>query len=164
MSVNKYQRHVLVLPEDDANRQLATGFVLDLDRSLLTRIQILPEAGGWMEVLDRFTKDHVVGMSRYPDRLMVLLIDFDGKKDRLDNAKAAIPNNLSERVFVLGSLTEPEALKKASLGTYETIGLSLAKDCRENTDYIWGHELLRHNASELDRLRDYVRPILFPSI
>ena len=29
MSVNKYQPHVLVLPEDDANRQLANGFLLD---------------------------------------------------------------------------------------------------------------------------------------
>ena len=40
MSVNKYLPHVLVLPEDDANRQLANGFLLDpnlLDR----RIQLL---------------------------------------------------------------------------------------------------------------------------
>jgi hypothetical protein len=29
MSVNKYHPHVLVLPEDDANRQLANGFLLD---------------------------------------------------------------------------------------------------------------------------------------
>jgi hypothetical protein len=29
MSVNKYLPHVLVLPEDDANRQMANGFFLD---------------------------------------------------------------------------------------------------------------------------------------
>jgi hypothetical protein len=40
----------------------------------------------------------------------------------------------------------------------------LAKDCREETDTTWGHRLLRHNAGELDRLRKYVRPILFQSI
>ncbi len=36
-----------------------------------------------------------------------------------------------------------------------------AQDCREDTDTIWGHDLLRHNASELARLRHQVRPILF---
>jgi hypothetical protein len=44
MSVNKYQPHILVLPEDDANRQLANGFVLD--QSVATRnIQVLEEVG-----------------------------------------------------------------------------------------------------------------------
>jgi hypothetical protein len=40
----------------------------------------------------------------------------------------------------------------------------MAKDCREGTDTIWRHDLLRHNAGELDRLAAHVRPILFPSI
>ena len=53
MSVNKYQPHVLVLPEDDANRQLANGFLLD--QYLSTRkIQVLEEVGGWIQVLERF--------------------------------------------------------------------------------------------------------------
>ena len=29
MSVNVYKPHVLVLPEDDADRQIANGFLLD---------------------------------------------------------------------------------------------------------------------------------------
>jgi hypothetical protein len=80
--------------------------------------------------------------------------------DRLDEAKAAIPARLTDRVFVLGVLTKPEEIK-ASLGSYETIGMALAKDCREGTDTIWGHALLQHNAGELVRLREHVRPILF---
>ena len=28
MSVNRHQPHVFVLPEDDANRQMAIGFIL----------------------------------------------------------------------------------------------------------------------------------------
>jgi hypothetical protein len=64
-------------------------------------------------------------------------------------------------VFILGTLTEPEALKR-DLGSYETIGLALAQDCRDETDTTWGHDLLRHNAGELERLRETVRPILFP--
>ena len=43
MSVNKFRQHVFVLPEDDANRQLANGFLLDLS---VRQVQILPEAGG----------------------------------------------------------------------------------------------------------------------
>jgi len=56
---NRHQPHILVLPEDDANRQLANGFVLDLDQSTLRRIQVLPEVGGWRVVLDTFESDHI---------------------------------------------------------------------------------------------------------
>jgi hypothetical protein len=37
----------------------------------------------------------------------------------------------------------------------------MARDCRDDTDNIWRHELLQHNAGELARLRQRVRPILF---
>jgi len=63
--------------------KLANGFVLD--QYLNTRkIQVLEEVGGWNEVLKRFISDYVAGMERYAHRYMVLLIDFDGKDDRLD--------------------------------------------------------------------------------
>ena len=91
MSVNRYRPHVLVLPEDDANRQLANGFLLD--RALSTRsIQVLEEVGGWNEVLDHFLSDHVAAMDRYPQRSMVLLIDFDRDVDRLSYVRARFPS------------------------------------------------------------------------
>jgi hypothetical protein len=161
MSANKNQPHIYVLPEDYANRQLANGFFLD--HSLWNRrrsFQVLPEVGGWTKVLACFQSDHIKGMERYPQRFMVLLIDFDDREDRLDMAKAAIPAHLTDRVFILGVRSKPETLRQY-LGSYETIGLALAKDCREETDTTWGHDLLCHNASELDRLREHVRPILF---
>jgi hypothetical protein len=43
--INKYQPHVIVLPEDDANRQIGNGF-LQVPSLQARRIQILPEAGG----------------------------------------------------------------------------------------------------------------------
>jgi len=160
MSADKHQRHVLVLPEDDPNRQMARGFLLD--QSVASRrIQVLRAAGDWRKVLDSFGSDHVREMDRYPNRFMVLLIDFDGHEDRLAYAMKAIPERLTERVFILGVLTEPEDLKRAGLGSYEEIGQDLAKDCREDTDTTWGHDLLRHNSGEVDRLRDCVRPFLF---
>ena len=162
MSVNKYQPHVMVLPEDDANRQLANGFLLDLYLSTW-KIQVIEEVGGWKRVLERFVSDHVAEMDRYSGRFMVLLIDFDDRKERLQEVKAKVPERLTDRVFILGALSEPEALK-ADLGSYEKIGLDMAKDCREETNTTWGHHLLPHNASELNRLREHVRPLLFPSV
>lgn len=159
--MNRYQRHVLVLPEDRANSQLANGFLLNLDESALGRIQVLEEAGGWRRVLERFESDEAAFMDRYPNRFMVLLIDFDSDDGRLDDARNKIPERLRERVFILGAWTEPEDLKKAGFGLYEEIGSAMAQDCREETDKVWGHALLQHNAGELARLREQVRPILF---
>jgi len=121
------------------------------------QIQRLPEAGGWKKVV---ASGHILEMSNHPERLLVLLIDFDGKDGRRDEVHAAIPKHLRDRVFVLGAWTEPEDLKRAKLGAYETIGQAMAQDCRHNTDKIWGHELLRHNAGELARLCERIRPIL----
>jgi hypothetical protein len=164
MSVNRYQPHVLVLPEDEANRELANGFRLHKSLSSWNRrIQVLREVGGWVQVLNRFKSVHAVEMERWPERFMVLLIDFDNDQGRLAAAKAEIPEQLTERVFVLGVLSRPEALKQGNLGSYEDVGLALANDCSEDTYTTWQHRLLRHNASELDRLRRSVRPFLFPS-
>ena len=162
--VNRYLPHVLILPEDDATRQLANGFQMKIDWSRQRQMQVLPEAGGWTNVLDLFESEHVTEMDRCPNRYMILLIDFDGKRERLQYAINRIPGNLSGRVFILGALTQPEALRQAISGTYETIGKAMADDCRDNTDTIWGHALLCHNAGELDRLRQHVSSILFPQI
>ncbi len=163
MSVNRYRPHVMLLPEDDANRSLANGFILHPSLSDQQKIQVLPVAGGWTKTVDCFKSDHVSAMAAYPSRTMVLLIDFDGECERLGEVKAVIPENLKDRVFVLGVWTEPEALR-AILGSYETIGRGMAEDCRDDTTTTWGHELLQHNSSELERLRERVRPIPFPSI
>jgi hypothetical protein len=100
-------------------------------------------------------------MDRYPQRFMVLLIDFDSRDDRLTHAMTVVPARLIDRVFVLGVWTDPEELKSKLGRPYEAIGKDLAKDCREETDTTWEHDLLRHNSTAIDRLRDRVRPFLF---
>lgn len=159
MSVNKYRPHVFVLPEDDANNQVATGFQMGVD--LPRQMQILEVAGGWAQVLDRFVSVHVQEMDRHTNRFMVLLIDFDGRAERLIEAQARIPHHLSGRVSVLGAQNNPEGLRSAGLGTYEEIGRMMATDCRDGTNRIWSHNLLQVNADELGRLRASVRPVLF---
>ena len=48
MSGNRSLPHVKVLPEDDANRQLANGF-LQYPCVLARSIQVVEVAGGWLK-------------------------------------------------------------------------------------------------------------------
>jgi hypothetical protein len=111
--------------------------------------------------LDLFEAEHVNEMDRCGHRLMILLIDFDNSLDWVQNAQARIPQNLANRVFVLGALTNPEDLTRARLGSLEGIGRGMADDCRNGTNSIWSHRLLQQNAGELNRLRPLVKPMLF---
>ncbi|MBH8564166.1 hypothetical protein I8748_18565 [Nostoc sp. CENA67] len=160
MSINKYQLHVFVLPEDDANRQIANGFTLNLNLNSRA-IQVLPEARGWENVVEIFTNDYATTMRQYPKRMIVLLIDFDEDEDRLSYVKDKIPMDLIDRVFVIGALSEPEILRRDIRKSFEDIGESLAKDCSDNTNKLWGHDLLKHNRTELDRMIVSIKPFLF---
>ncbi|HAI68549.1 MAG TPA: hypothetical protein DCM38_03825 [Gammaproteobacteria bacterium] len=162
MSVNKYNKHLLVLPEDDANRQIANGFLLEPNLNDRV-IQILPPPGGWIKVLNAFRDNHISEMHKYKNRMMLLLIDFDQDETRLANIKNQIPDELKARVFVLGTQSEPEKLKKhiANGKTFEEIGKALAEDCVNETDKIWGHALLKHNREELARMIPFIKPFLF---
>lgn len=168
MSVNKFVEHILVLPEDDANRQIVNGFILNLSVNA-TAIQVLPIANGWKKVVDKFKNDHVSEMEKLPKRMIVLVIDFDDYKkpdglnyeNRLSYVRSQIPNNLSERVFILGSRTAPEDLKSDIKKSFEEIGEDLAKDCPKDTSKIWEHRLLKHNENELKRIRKAVKLFLF---
>jgi hypothetical protein len=159
MSVNNYRPHVLVLPEDRANADIANGFLLN--PSLDERsIQVLPYARGWLTVIEKF-KGIAPTMRQYLDRRVVLLIDFDGDADRLDYVMGEIPDDLRNRVFVLGVFSEPEKLKSSLGQNFEGIGETLAMNCSDNIDELWLHELLKHNQSEVARLTSSVKPFLF---
>jgi hypothetical protein len=86
--VNRRLPHVLVLPEDDANRQLARGFHLNVDWDRERQMQVLEVAGGWNRVLNLFESVHIVEMDRCPHRFMILLIDFDDQERRLQMRRA----------------------------------------------------------------------------
>ena len=160
MSVNKHVPHIHVLPEDDADRQIANGFCQELGVNQ-RKIQILPEVGGWEDVVKVFIKVHALEMRRLPHRLVVLLIDFDGRINRLDEVKQKIPDDLINRVFILSVLEEPEDLKKSTGKSFEVIGKELANNCVNGKNGLWDHDLLKHNKSELDRMITLVKPFLF---
>ena len=150
MSVNKYKKHLLILPEDDANRQIALGFILDpgLDERA---VQILPPSGGWSKAVESFEQNHATKMRSYPKRAMLLLIDFDNDENRSARVKTRISGGLIDRVFILGTKSEAEDLKRAFAqdNSFEDIGKKLAEDCANQVYDIWRHKLLEHNRDEL---------------
>ncbi len=160
MSVNKHQPHIYILCEDNANRKIANGFRLNLkiDENV---IKILNIADGWKKAIDEFNKDYAPYMHQFPKRIMILLIDFDQSENRFIYVENKIPNDLKDRVFILGVESNPEDLKRSTKKSFEQIGEALADDCVEDKDDVWGHELLKHNASELSRMRKIIKPFLF---
>lgn len=160
--INKYLPHVLVIPEDDANRQIANGFLLH--HGLISRnIQVLPPSGGWTRVVENLCTNQVPDLRRFAQRRIVLLIDYDRQfARRFQDIQQRIPADLSIRVFILGVFSEPEELKRDLGHTgLEKIGEALADDCSRNTDEVWRNHLLIHNQGELGRLVNDVKPILF---
>ena len=161
MSANNYLPHLVVLPEDDANRQLLVGF-RNHHAVNSRQMPIQPIAKGWLKAVETFLEEHVVPMRSYPKRHFLMVVDFDNQLDRRDDIVSQIPTDLLERFYILGCSDEPERLI-ASLGTkFEAVGESLALDCVHNTNETWNHAMLAHNASELERLRVNVKPFLFP--
>jgi hypothetical protein len=122
---NKFSEHLLVLPEDDANREIANGFLLDA-RVNAMKVQVLPTAGGWAKALSRIS-DHANDMHKLLNRRLLVLIDFDNDLEtRWRIAQSKIPQLLQDRIYVLGVASQPEKLS-ASLGKgREVIGAALA--------------------------------------
>jgi hypothetical protein len=150
--MNRYVPHVYVLPEDDCDRQLANGFV-GHDQVKTPRIQVMPPVGGWREVLKEFQTEYVRRLREDPQGHVVLLVDFDGDyQNRRATFAAAIPPDVTDRVFVVGASQTPEDLKTALNRSFEQIGRDLAQDCFASTQKVWGHAHLQHNFSTMRRI------------
>lgn len=163
MSVNKYRPHVWVLPEDDANRQLVNGFLLhpELD---LTAIQVRPAAGGWHKAVVGVTADYAAELRNYPLRRLILLIDLDDQgMSRTTQIRESFPADLQDRIYLLSTRDEPEALRAAQGQSLEKLGGELAEACARGESRLWDNEHLQHNRPELTRLTAEVKPILFPA-
>jgi hypothetical protein len=160
MMVNNCQPHIWLIPEDDADRQLAIGFrkhdAVD-DR----RMSIRAPAGGWSKVLDVFETEYLPRLHQYPAAHVVMLIDFDGAEGRMTHFAQRIPEDVRPRVFVIGPKNNPEALKRELKMTFENIGRALAQNCLDGDFQLWCQPQLENNDAELERLVAVVRPILF---
>ena len=108
-------------------------------------------------------------MKRQPMRYMVLLLDFDGRTDRRETITKDIPEELRDRVFLIGVWSRPEALRAAlrtakgePYRTLEEIGAALAEECRNDQSTLWNHDLLKHNSGRggTDEVRSKTDPFL----
>lgn len=79
----------------------------------------------------------------------------------MDYVKNQIPDEIIDRVFIIGVLSKPETLRAKTNKNFEKIGETLAEDCSKNTNQLWRHELLQHNKAELYRIVVSVKPFLF---
>ena len=166
MSANIYQPHLLVLPEDDANRQILVGF-RNHPAVNIRRMDVQSIAGGWLVAVNSVVEEHVPLMRKYPGRHVLLVIDFDGHSERRDQILSKIPAELKSRFYILSCSDEPEtllaslAIRAEERSKLETLGKRLASDCDHNTNETWGHAMLSHNAAELERLKTNVKGFLF---
>ena len=150
MAINIYKPHIVILPEDRANRQIANGFLVAIHS---TQVKIENEIGGWLKVVDSFHTSYSNTMRLYANRYLIMIVDCDKTHDRISNIRANLPDDIIDRIFILGCISEPEKLKTARLGSYESIGRRIADECRSKSDEIWQHDLLKNNFEEIVRLR-----------
>lgn len=150
--INRYIPHLVVIPEDDKNRQIIGGFRNHhaVDNR---RFHVEPVAGGWRVALRKITSDHEREMVRYNHRYLLLLIDFDGIENRLDRAKEFIPEALSDRVFIMGCRSEPEYVRRETGMSIEELGEALAEACFSGATGAWSHPFLAHNLEQLELMK-----------
>lgn len=161
MSVNRFLPHVLIVPEDRADEQIANGFTMH-DQVTLRQVQVMPPANGWPGVLDKFTTQYITYLRNNQKGYLILLIDFDNNYEKQRNRfQKAIPDDLNERVFVVGAKETPEALRQSLGNSYERIGAELAENCYKGVDGIWTHDHLKHNEPDRIKLLQSVKSILF---
>lgn len=161
MSVNRYVPHVVIIPEDDANRQVINGFMLH--PSIQQRkIDVRTVAGGGQKVFDLFESEMVPYLKRFDQSCVILVIDFDGEfENRIERFNDIVQNEFIDRVFIIGCRDEPEAFKSACGFSLETIGDKLATDCLLTNHQFWTDPHLSHNAPMVERLSRHVKSIIF---
>lgn len=160
MAANRYAPHLYVIPEDDANRQIAVGFEKDY-RIKPRSIQIIGPAGGWKKALEKLSDDYYRILESNHNSRVLVIIDCDGDAERISRALGEVPAHLRGRVFIVGTMSEPEVLKKTFNTTLEKIGQAIADECFDENVKLWNHEQLIHNSSEVERLKRDLFSIVF---
>jgi hypothetical protein len=132
---------------------------MDLRRSFQSGGQFLATSHN-PEFMSQFSRENTFLLARRGHLGPTLVKPLNGVQIK---GEGLIPDDLKDRVFVLGILSQPEKLKDDKGLTFEQIGRELEEDCPRQPDGIWNHELLKHNALEVDRMWKALGGILFPS-
>jgi hypothetical protein len=161
VSANKYTPHLIVIPEDQAVREIVNGFSTCLDANE-RQFSVYDLARGWergKEILLDLSKGY---MREYPHSYAILIVDFDRNAHRGSEIKNQVPEGVRDRVFVVGVLNEPEDLKESTGMKFEELGRQIAGGCKDSSIDFWkGQELLAHNVDEIRRLSGAIRDLFF---
>ena len=160
MAVNVYKPHLYVIPEDDADRQFADGFELDY-RLKPRAMQVMPTAGGWMKVVEKILDDYVPKVRRNRHTHVIGIIDCDEHPKRIEEQLERIPEDVRDRIFLLGTLEDPQAFKRSVNQSFEKIGIDLADECFRKQFELWRHAHFSHLYDEIDRAAGTLHSILF---
>jgi hypothetical protein len=151
-----------VISEDNANREIANGFRLVVEKNA-RQFWINKSARGWLN-----GRQELVAMSestghlqKYKSSNAALIVDFDGKRERGSEIKQMVAEGVRDRVFVIGVLTEPEKLRNVTGMKFEQLGSQIGEGCKGSSIGFWQHDLLVHNIEEIRRLSGAVRDIFF---
>lgn len=168
--MNKYQPNLQILCEDKINRDIANGFILGLHNHHFMNpspIESYAElAGGWTKAVDNLSNFWIDNLRNNLNLFLLILIDSDRDPNRISQIISKIPNDLKERIFVMGCFNEPEILKqqshiaikqmdkKAKISN-ENVGKVLFQHCKDNPENnLWYSDELKHNLTEIERLKE----------
>ena len=160
MSVNKYKPHLFVVPEDKADKNFAVGFELD-PRLAAGSFQIMPLAGGWLKVIGIIRDEYVSKLQKNKYSHVLGIIDCDGDHERIATELAKFPDDVVDRIFLLGAIQTPELFQQKVGDKSERIGERMAEECFNETFDLWNHEDLVHVSDEIQRAKHVIRPIVF---
>lgn len=160
--MNKYKDHLIIVAEDEALHAVVNGFLLNNSINTNT-CKLMPYSRGWTKVEDQ-TSGYSRDLEKTPCRRVLFVIDFDKNGKRLNRFKCKFPQELHDRMFVIGPWSNVENLKTC-LGSQscENVGRTLSEACPINSKKTgaWSCKELSHITSEAQRLCENVKNFLF---
>lgn len=167
MSANKYRKHLVILPEDQAYATMARGFK-NYYRIRAENLEIKKVCGGWKKVFEMLASTYVPLMEQNPDMHVLCMIDFDYHRKSRQNILTQYEANLLQRIYLLGCRQEAEDFKRdMKHGKLEAFGTLLAEAC-VNSDITsgsnpWLSDQLKENGHEIEKIRHNLGMIIFRS-
>jgi len=157
LSVNRGKPYLLIIPEDDDDRAFAEGARGALPAM---NVKIVANSNGWPKIEKLLAGVYNKRLRANANEHLLILIDFDTKgQKRYDKVFGWVPEDVKDRVFIIGPEKEPKDLKKSLKlkMSFWQMGDQLVSDCDEQQiNPLWDHDMLSHNKPEFRRLLDTI--------
>ena len=157
--MNKFKPHLFIVPEDDADRQIAVGFQMHLEAK--GEMQIVDVARGWLKVVGVIKDEYVPLLKNNLNSHVLGIIDCDKDVDRIAEQLENFPEDIRNRIFLLGVNENPQEFKRSAKMHFAEIGEKLADECYKDELDLWNHEMLSYSSSEALRAKDVLRELVF---